>query len=84
MTLVRRLWRFGDFFLRITGCVRRWRSASGVPPESGLAVALGDDIDILSSGLVIQLQWQEWPKSSSLLIVGPANPLLSYFQILSL
>lgn len=31
--------------------VSRWRSASGVSPESGLAVVLGDEIDTLSSGI---------------------------------
>lgn len=35
------------------GCVRRWRGAFGVLYDAGLAVALGDNIDTLSSGLLI-------------------------------
>lgn len=61
------------------GFVRSWRSESGVPPESGLAVALGDDIDILSSGLLINCHGRHGQNLLPPYLLDPADPLLLYF-----
>lgn len=57
--------------------VCRWRSASEVPPESGLAVVLGDDIDIYEQWNIYQMAMAGY--GQNLLLsqsLDRANPLL--------
>lgn len=56
--------------------VWRWGSASEVPPESGLAVVLGDDIDILSSGIFTNGNGRNGQNPLISQSLDRANPLL--------